>query len=101
MPLISVKITESNRKDKKLKAVFKDKEGKIKTIHFGAKGYEDYTIHKDDKRKERYISRHQKNEDWTKPDTAGSLSRFILWNKKTLKNSINDYVKRFKLKLEN
>ena len=31
-----------------------------KSIHFGAAGYEDYTIHKDDKRKELYIKRHEK-----------------------------------------
>ena len=31
-----------------------------RSIHFGASGYEDYTIHKDDKRKELYIKRHEK-----------------------------------------
>ena len=30
--------------------------------------------------------------------TAGSLSRYILWNKPTLKGSISDYRKRFNLK---
>ena len=29
-----------------------------KTIHFGAKGYSDYTRHGDEARKERYLKRH-------------------------------------------
>ena len=32
------------------------------SVHFGAKGMSDYTIHKDDERKYRYIMRHKKNE---------------------------------------
>jgi hypothetical protein len=57
----------------------------------------DFTIHKDEARKERYLNRHRKNEHWDKPDTPGALSRYILWNKKTLKASVRDYKKRFKL----
>jgi hypothetical protein len=49
-----------------------------KKLHFGAKGYSDFLIHKDDKRKELYIARHKKNEDWSKIN-PGSLSRYILW----------------------
>lgn len=95
---VSVIITKSDRKDKKLKAVFKLENDKTNTIHFGAKGYEDYTIHKDDKRKENYISRHKTREDWNNPMTAGALSRYVLWNKKSLNSSINDFKKRFGLK---
>ena len=35
-----------------------------KTVHFGAAGMSDYTKHKDDERKQAYIQRHKKNEDW-------------------------------------
>lgn len=93
----SVKITASQR-DKKFKAVFTGEKGKTKTLHFGAKGMSDYTIHHDEKRKDRYLARHKKNENWTVPDTPGSLSRWILWNKKSYKESVKDYKKRFKLK---
>ena len=31
-----------------------------KKIHFGSKAHEDYTLHKDDRRKDNYIKRHQK-----------------------------------------
>ena len=29
-----------------------------KRVHFGAKNMSDYTLHKDDERKKRYIARH-------------------------------------------
>jgi len=94
-----VKIENSTSKNKKLKAIFYDKDKKkIRSIQFGAKGYSDYTIHKDDERKKRYINRHKKNENWNDPMTAASLSRWILWNLPTLQASINDYKKRFNLK---
>ena len=48
-----------------------------KKLLFGAYGYSDYTIHKDEKRKLRYISRHKNNENWGKSgiNTAGSAHR--------------------------
>jgi hypothetical protein len=94
----TVKISISDRKDKKYKALFTNDKGETKTIHFGAKGYSDYTKHKDDERKKRYIKRHQENEDFNDPYTAGALARWILWNKKTLSASVEDYKKKFKFK---
>lgn len=67
-----------------------------KKTKFGSYGYSDYTKHKDKDRKARYISRHS-NEDWSDPTKAGTLSRYILWNKPTLKASISDYKSRFKV----
>jgi len=82
----------------KYEAVFLNtKTDKKKTVKFGAKGYEDFTIHKDPERKERYIKRHEKREDWNNPLSPGALSRFILWNKETIKDSLIDYLKRFNL----
>jgi hypothetical protein len=92
-----IKITSSTRKDKKLMAIFENsKTERRKTIHFGAKGYSDYTIHKDEERKERYLARHKKRENWRDPTSAGALAALILWNKKTLKASIEDYKRKFK-----
>lgn len=100
-----VKITKSDRKGKKLKAVFtlreKGKKGgkeKTKTIHFGAEGMSDYTKHKDKERKKRYIARHRVRENWNNPLTAGALSRWVLWGEPTLRASINKFKKKFKLK---
>jgi len=39
-------------------------------IHFGSAGMSDYTIHKDKERKERFLARHRKNEEWDNPLTA-------------------------------
>ena len=69
-----------------------------KTVSFGQQGASDFTKHKDKDRKEAYIARHKKNEDWTKSGvkTAGFYSKHVLWNKPTLKESIDDINKRFK-----
>ncbi len=79
-------------------AIFYDGDKKVKTIHFGADGYSDYTIHKDEARKQRYIDRHKSSEDWGNPMTAGTLALFILWNKPTISASIAAYKKKFGLK---
>ena len=86
---------KSTKQEKKYMAVFYENGKKIKTTHFGAAGMSDYTKHKDPARKQRYMNRHKANEHWSKPMTAGSLSRYILWNKPSLKASITDYKKRF------
>ena len=39
-------------------------------------------------------------EDWTSPMTTGALSRWILWKKETLRDSILDYTQRFDITLE-
>ena len=91
MKLISIK--PSTKSTKKYMATFDD--GKV--VHFGAKGYSDFTIHKDESRKQRYITRHSANESWNNPQTPGALSRWILWNKPTLQASIRDFKKRFNL----
>tara|TARA_R110000824_G_scaffold19360_3_gene75076 strand:+ start:1277 stop:1561 length:285 start_codon:yes stop_codon:yes gene_type:complete len=93
---MKVEIKKSTNKNKKLMAIFYDGTKK-KTVHFGAAGMSDYTIHNDDARKKRYLDRHRKRENWSDPRTAGALSKWILWNKKTLKSSIADYKKNFKL----
>lgn len=77
-------------------AIFYQDGKKIKTTHFGAAGMSDYTKHKDKSRKKRYMNRHRTRENWNNPMTAGALSRWILWNKPTLKASIDDYKKKFK-----
>mgnify|MGYP003655602286 FL=1 len=91
-----VKITKSTNPKKKYMAVF-DNYGKKKTTHFGAAGMSDYTKHKDNKRKELYLKRHKKRENWDDYMSAGSLSRYILWGETSLKDSINVYKKKFKL----
>jgi len=95
---MKVEIKPSTRKDKKFVAIFYDGDKKVKTTYFGAKGMSDFTIHKDEARKKLYLDRHKKRENWNDYMSAGALSRWLLWNLPTLKASIADYKKRFKLK---
>jgi hypothetical protein len=88
-------IKKSTNEKKKYMAVFYEDKKKKKTIHFGCAGMSDFTKHKDEARKQRYMNRHKARENWQNPMSAGSLSRYILWNKPTLKASIMDYKKRF------
>ena len=95
---MKVVISPSSNPKKKYMAVFSESpKFKTKTIHFGSAGMSDFTKHKDKERKQRYLDRHKKNENWSDPTTAGALSRWILWNKPTLRGSIADYKKRFNL----
>jgi hypothetical protein len=64
-----------------------------KKVYFGATGYQDFTQHKDEVRKNAYIQRHQKREDWNDPDTAGFWSRWLLWNKPSIRASYEDIKK--------
>ena len=93
---MKIYIKNSDKPDKKYLAEIHDKN--IEKIYFGAVGYEDFTTHKDIDRKKRYINRHKKNEDWTKSGikTAGFFSRWVLWNKPTLKESIDFLNKKYK-----
>ena len=92
-------IKPSTNSEKKKMAIFYDKNNnKMKTTHFGAAGMSDYTKHKDPERKQRYLNRHKKNENWEDFMSAGSLSRYILWGEPTLSASIKKYKERFNLK---
>ena len=96
--MVKLVVSKSDKKDKKLKAVFTYDDGKTKTTHFGAKGMDDYTITKDKEQRKRYRKRHKKDlktKDYTK---AGYLSYYILWGDSTSRSmNIKDYKKRFKL----
>ena len=69
---------------------------------FGDRRFQDYTIHKTEERKQRYIDRHKDNENHTKSgiETAGFMSRWILWNQPTIQESIKDTNKRFHINMK-
>ena len=74
-----------------------------KKVSFGASGYSDFTKHKDEERKEKYIARHKVNQDWKDYTTSGMWAKNILWNKPTIEASVKDTNKRFpslKIKLK-
>ncbi len=100
MKRYKIHLTKLNNHIKKYKAIVLDTTtGKKKTVLFGASGYQDYLIHKNDEKKNNYILRHKKNENWDDLFTAGFYSRWLLWNKKTLQASIKDVEKRYNAKI--
>ncbi len=94
MKLIS--ITPSTKADKKYMAIF-DNDGRRKTVHFGQKNADDFTLTKNLDQKNRYQTRHRKDLETKDPTRAGYLAWFLLWNKPTLTESIRDYRQRFNL----
>ena len=102
--MISVSFSKSPNKKKKLRATFNHPDGKVETTDFGASGFMDFTLyHKTgdiqmaEKKKRNYLNRHKYNEDWDDFTSAGALARWILWNKPTLKESVEDFKERFGL----
>jgi hypothetical protein len=101
----------SSKPDKKLMIVIDDNDNKSKTIHFGQKPYLDFILYNHlygptiaNKKKKNYIARHAKmGEDWSKNGfpSAGFLSRWILWNKKNIDESLHDIKKKFKIDIIN
>lgn len=72
----------STRKGKKFVAEFDDG----KRVHFGAKGYSDFTQHKDPDRKKNYLARHVHDPKTIR--SAGGLARDILWSRPSLSEAI-------------
>lgn len=98
MPYKLISITKSNKAGKKMMAKFKNKEtGRESTTHFGASGYDDYTIKKDKEQRARYRQRH-KGDNLSNPRSPGALSYYILWGDSTSKRqNIASYKRRFNL----
>jgi len=68
-----------------------------KKVYFGQASASDFTHHRDEQRKQRYIDMHKSNETWSKSgiDTAGFWSRWLLWNKPTIKESYENIKNKF------
>jgi len=83
----------SDKPEKKYYIITKDN----KRVYFGQASASDFTKHKNEERKNLYINRHKKNEVWGKSgiDTAGFWSRWLLWNKPTIKESYQDIKRKF------
>ena len=90
---MSEKVFLGPSKNKKWRVTFRDGTH----VEFGAKGYSDYTIHKDPKRKALYITRHRLRENWKNPKTAGFWSRWLLWEKPTIQQASREIKRRFGL----
>jgi len=118
------KVIKSPKRDKKYRVISPDN----KTIDFGAKGYSDYTLHKNPFRMRLYVGRHggkipqylrteidkkkvhskmmnvsiSTKENWTKSGimTAGFWSRWLLWSDPNLDKAKNEISKKFKITIK-
>ena len=93
---ITVYLSPSFKPDKKYMVQVDNK-----VIHFGAYGYEDYTIHKNYDRMLMYVNRHKKNENWSISGvkTAGFWSKHLLWSEPSLPRAINFIKDEFDIKI--
>jgi hypothetical protein len=97
MPKEVVYFCKSDRPGKKYMVMVGNK-----TVHFGAAGMSDYTIHRDKERMQRYTDRHRARENWGKSGitTAGFWAKHALWNKPGLNASLRDIERRFGIKIQ-
>ena len=118
------KLSKSPKRNKKFRIVLPYG----KTIDFGAKGYSDYTLHKNSLRMRLYVQRHgghvfkqlkeetntkvvqnkmlkvknSDKEDWSKTrlNTAGFWSRWLLWSFPNLQRSKKYIENKFKIRIK-
>lgn len=91
-------IYESARKDKRFLAVFLKNDIIQFKINFGSSTGSTFVDHGDIIKRENYLKRHAAlNEDWDNPTSAGSLSRWILWNTDDIETNIKAFKKQFNL----
>ena len=90
-----------SRHDRKKWQVQAPTEKGYKRIAFGQLGAEEFTTHKDEDRHILYLARHKPKENWEDPYTAGFWSRWLLWNKPSLREAIRALIpKGIKVKIE-
>lgn len=99
---IRVLLRKSTRSNKKFMVQIHYPGGRIRTVHFGGRGYSDYTIHKDKARMRRYENRHRSRENWTRGglDTAGFWAKWILWSRPSLPGAISHTASKFGLRID-
>ena len=105
-----LKILPSKKEGKKYDSYFLLDNGKEKVVSFGQAGARDFVLINDktsefylpkvldrNVTKASYLRRHKARENWNDPMTAGALSRWVLWDLKTLGGSIKKFKNKFKL----
>ena len=83
--MTTVLVRTSPRADKRLMAEFP-----TRTVHFGSKGGSTFIDHGDDDVKAAWLARHAVNENWKDYDSAGALARWLLWERPTLREAMQE-----------
>ena len=85
-------IEKSTRKGKRFMATYAN--GKV--VHFGQEGGKTYIDEGNKIKRENYLVRHKKRENWNDPFSAGSLSRYLLWGDSTsMETNHQAFMKKF------
>lgn len=100
--MYTFEVSNSDRKNKKLKIIIYKDGVKIKTLHVGDNRYSDYIQYYRsnptfaNERKFLYLQRHNKEKNDMM--SASWWSKKLLWSKKTLEEAIADIIKNSELK---
>jgi len=87
----------SSRKGKRYRMVFANPH---LIVDFGMKHSNTYVDSATDQTRKNYLSRHAKNEDWTKIN-PGSASAFILWGEnRDIGDNLIQYLDQFNIKVQ-
>ena len=92
---------KSTNPDKKFMIKFMNEAtNRINTLHFGSSQYSDYTLTNNERRKQLYKQRHASDNinDLSYP---GAWSWHLLWNMKTIEESIKDMGRKFNINIIN
>lgn len=97
MVAVPVRLSKSPRREKKWRVVFPNG----KHVDFGAAGASDLLRHGDLLRRNRYLFRHRKHENWKKSGmyTAGFWSRWLLWSVPTMSGAKSLILRKFGLRV--
>ena len=90
---MNIIIQKSNIPNKKFTAIINNKK-----INFGDNRYQDFTLTKDNKKKKAYLARH-KHDKYNDVNFAGFYATNLLWNKPTLKESIQATNKKYNVNI--
>ena len=88
-------LKKSNRKGKRFEINMIDH-----SHHFGSDVGKTYIDGRTEKEKQAWIKRHQNDKGWDSKHSGIYHSRFLLWNKPTLKESIKDYERKHSVKIK-
>lgn len=72
-----------------------------RTVHFGSVRKSNYTNHKNQDKKNKYILRFNETQNWSASGmcTVGFWTRWLLFNKPTLREAVRDTEDRFGIKI--
>ena len=91
-------LLKSNKPEKKFMIITPD--GK-KTIYIGSANFSDMTQHKNPLRRENYLRRHEKRENWEASgiNTPGWWARHLLWSEPSIKKAIKYIEEKFNINI--